>query len=101
MEKKVYMKVAGRDHIYNFVIEKIFIWHRYSCEMGYIRHLKVMIKGKHLIVAHMWWCSPVVGKGTREAEVVNSNSGNGEKYRTRKKSCDLRRERGGKKKIFF
>ena len=46
--KKVYMKVAGRDHIYNFVIEKIFIWHRYSCEMGYIRHLKVMIKGKNI-----------------------------------------------------
>ena len=51
--KKVYMKVAGRDHIYNFVIEKIFIWHRYSCEMGYIRYLKVMTKEKYLIIGHM------------------------------------------------
>ena len=53
-----------------------------------------MIKGKHLIVAHMWWCSPVVGKGTREAEVVGLNPGNAGKNRTRaysrKKSRDLR-----------
>ena len=38
------MKVVGRDQIYNFVVEKIFIWDHYSYEMGYIRHLKVMIK---------------------------------------------------------
>jgi hypothetical protein len=44
------MKVVGREHIYNFVVEKIFIWDRYSCEMGYVRHLKVMIKEKYLIV---------------------------------------------------
>ena len=25
-----------------------------------------MIKQKYLIVGHMWWCSLVVGKGTRE-----------------------------------
>jgi len=45
--KKVYMKVVSRDQIYNFVVEKIFILDRYSCEMGYIRHLKVMIKKSH------------------------------------------------------
>jgi len=64
-----------------------------------------MIKGKYLIVGHMWWYSPVLGKRTREAEVVGSNSGNTGKNRTRaysrKKSRDLRRERGGKNKIFF
>jgi hypothetical protein len=53
-----------------------------------------MIKGKYLIVGHMWWCSPVVGEGTREAEVVGSNPSNAEKNRTcaysRKKSRDLR-----------
>ena len=74
--KIVYKKVVGPDQIYSFIVEKIFIWDRYSYEMGYIRHLKVMIKEKYLIVGHMWWCSPVVGKGTREAEVVGSNSGN-------------------------
>jgi len=47
------MKVVGCDQIYNFVIEKIFIWDRCSCEMGYIRYLKVMIKRKYLIVGHM------------------------------------------------
>ena len=64
-----------------------------------------MIKEKYLIVGDMCWCSPVVGKGTHEAEVVGSNSGNTGKNRTRaysrKKSRDLRRERGGKNKIFF
>jgi len=42
----------------------------------------------------MCWCSPVVGKGTREAEVVGLNPGNAGKNRTRaysrKKSRDLR-----------
>ena len=37
--KIVYMKVVGPDH--------------YSCEMGYIRHLKVMTKEKYLIIGHM------------------------------------------------
>ena len=32
-----------------------------------------MIK-KYFIVGYMWWCTPVVGEGTREAEVVGSNS---------------------------
>ena len=86
------MKVVGRDQIYNFVVEKIFIWDHYSYEMGYIRHLKVMIK-KYLIVGHMWWCSSVVGKGTCEAEIVGSNPGKGRKNRTRtylrKKSRDF------------
>ena len=53
-----------------------------------------MIKGKYLIVSHMWWCSPVVGEGTRETEVVGSSPSNAEKNRTRaysrKKSRDLR-----------
>ena len=56
-----------------------------------------MIKEKYLIVGHMWWCSPVVGKGTREAEVVNSSPGNIGKNRTRaylrKKSRDLEKEK--------
>ena len=56
-----------------------------------------MIKGKYLIVSHMWWCSPIVGEGTREAEVVGSSPSNAEKNRTRayslKKSHNL--------KIFF
>ena len=65
--KNIYMKVVGHDQIYNFVVEKIFIWDRYGCEMSYIRHLNVMIKRKYLIASRMWWCSPVVGKGTREA----------------------------------
>ena len=65
-----------------------------------------MIKEKYLIVGHMWWCSLVVGKGTREAKVVGSNPGNGRKNRKhirakKRGTCDLRRERGGKKKIFF
>ena len=37
--KIVYMKVVGPD--------------RYSCEMGYIRYLKVMTKEKYLIIGHM------------------------------------------------
>ena len=49
-EKNIYMKVVDRDQIYNFVVERIFIWDRYSCEMGYIRYLKVRIKEKYLIV---------------------------------------------------
>ena len=81
--KIVYMKVAGTDQIYSFIVEKIFIWDRYSCEIGYISHLKVMMKGKYLNVGHMWWCSPVVGKGMREAEVVGSNPDNAGKNRTR------------------
>ena len=34
--KIVYMKVVDSYQIYNFVVEKIFIWDRYSCEMGYV-----------------------------------------------------------------
>ena len=83
MEKKVYMKVVGHDQIYNFVVEKIFIWDRYGCEMGYIRYLKVMIKGKYLIVGHMWWCSLVVGNGTRKAKIVGLNPDNAGVNRTR------------------
>ena len=64
-----------------------------------------MIKGKYLIIGHMWWCSLVVGMGIRKVEVVGSNPGNSEKNRTRaysrKKSCDLRHERGGKKNFFI
>ena len=37
--EKIYIKVVGRDQIYNFVVQKIFIWECYSCEIGYIRHL--------------------------------------------------------------
>ena len=102
MEKKVYIKVVGCDQICNFVVEKIFIWDRYSCEMGYIWHLKVMIKEKYLIVGHMWWCSPVVREGTREAKVVGSNPGNGGKI-ARAHIRDLRLDTRArwKKKIFF
>ena len=60
-----------------------------------------MIKWKYLIVGHMWWCSPVVGKGKREAEVVGSNPGNAGKNRTRVYSRKKSHKRGGKKKIFF
>jgi len=101
--KIVYMKVAGPDQIYSFIVEKIFIWDRYSCEMGYIRHLKVMIKEKYLIVDYMWWCSPVVREGTREAKAMVSNPVNGGKNRTREKSRDLRldtRARWEKENIF-
>ena len=53
-----------------------------------------MVKEKYLIVGHMCWCSPVVGKSTREAEVVGLNPSNAGKNRTRaysrKKSRDLR-----------
>ena len=72
-----------------FKFSKIFIWDHYSCEMGYIKFLKVMIKGKYLIVGHMWWRSPVVGKGTREAEVMGSNPANNRENRTRAYSRDL------------
>ena len=52
-----------------------------------------MVKRNYLIAHHMWWCSLVVGKDTREAEVVGSNPSNAEKNRTRaysrKKSRDL------------
>jgi hypothetical protein len=44
-----------------------------------------MIKEKYLIVGHMWWCSPVVSEGTREAEVVGSNPSNAEKIVCAKK----------------
>ena len=77
------MKVVGRDQIYNFVVEKIFIWDRYGCEMSYIRYLKVMIKEKYLIVGHMWWCSLVVGNGMRKAKIVGSNPDNAGINRTR------------------
>ena len=40
-----------------------------------------MIKGKYLIVGHMWWCSLVVGKGTREVDVAGLNPSNGTKNR--------------------
>ena len=53
-----------------------------------------MVKGNYLIAHHMWWCNLVVGKGTRETEVVGSNPSNARKNRTRaysrKKSHDLR-----------
>ena len=52
-----------------------------------------MIKEKYLIVGHMWWCGPVVGEGTHEADVAGSNPSNAGKNRTRaysrKKSLDL------------
>ena len=51
--KIVYMKVVGSDQIYNFVVEFFFILDHYSCEMCYIRHLKVMTKEKYLIIGHM------------------------------------------------
>ena len=38
-----------------------------------------MIQEKYLIIDHMWWCSPVVVKGTREAGVVGSNPSNARK----------------------
>ena len=60
-----------------------------------------MIKGKYLIVGHMWWCSSVVVEGTREAEAVGSNPGNAGKNRTRAYSCKKSRERGGENKITF
>jgi len=46
----------------------------------------------------MWWCSPVVGEGTREAEIVGSNPNNAGKNRA---TCDFRRERGGKNILFL
>jgi len=54
-----------------------------------------MIKEKYLIVGHMFWCSPtspVVGKGTREAEVVGSNPDNAGKNHTR--AYSLKKSRG-------
>ena len=45
-----------------------------------------MVKGNYLIVDHMWWCRLVVGKGTREADVVGSNPSNIGKNRA---TCDL------------
>ena len=59
-----------------------------------------MIKGKYLIIGHMWLCSPMVGEGIREAEVVGSNPSNAGKNRTRAKNHETC-ERAGKKKIFF
>ena len=53
-----------------------------------------MIKEKYLIIGHMWWCSLVVGKGTREAEIMGSNSGNARKNRTR--AYSRKKLRGGK-----
>jgi len=44
-----------------------------------------MIKEKYLIVGHICWCSPVVGKSTREAEVMVSNPSNAGKNRA---TCD-------------
>ena len=56
-----------------------------------------MVKGNYLIADHMWWCSLVVGKGNREAEIVGSNPSNARKNHThaysRKKSRDLRWEK--------
>ena len=63
-----------------------------------------MIREKYLIVGHMWWCSLVVGEGMRGAEVVGSNPDNARKNHTRaysRKKFDMRRQCGGKKKIFF
>ena len=63
-----------------------------------------MTKEKYLIVGHMWWYGPVVGEGTRKAEVVGLNPSNAGKNRTRaysRKKIDMRRQCGGKKKIFF
>jgi len=51
-----------------------------------------MIKEKYLIVGHMCWCSPVVGKGTREAEVVGLNPDNAGKNHTR--AYSLKKLRG-------
>ena len=51
-----------------------------------------MLKGNYLIADHMWWCSLVVGKGTREAEVVGSNPDNAGKNHTRPYS--LKKSRG-------
>ena len=52
-----------------------------------------MVKGNYLIADHMWWCSLVVGKGMREAEIVGSNPSNARKNHTRaysrKNSRDL------------
>ena len=62
-----------------------------------------MIKEKYLIVDYMWWCSPVVREGTREAKAMVSNPVNGGKNRTREKSRDLRldtRARWEKENIF-
>ena len=53
-----------------------------------------MVKGNYLISHHMWWCSLVVGKDTREAEVVGSNPSNAKKYR----ACAYLRK---KRKYFF
>jgi len=54
-----------------------------------------MIKEKYKIVGHMFWCSPtspVVGKGTREAEVVGLNLDNPGKNHTR--AYSLKKSRG-------
>ena len=60
-----------------------------------------MVKENYLIAHHMWCCSPVVGKGTCEAEVLSSNPSKVRKNRTRTYSRKKSPKRGGKKKIFF
>ena len=47
----------------------------------------------------MCWCSPVEAKGTREAEIVNSNPGNGGKNRTR--AYSRKKYLSGYPRIFF
>ena len=54
-----------------------------------------MIK-KYLIIGHMWWCSLVVGKGTREAEIMGSNPGN-----ARKNVCIFAQKITRWEKIYF
>ena len=58
-----------------------------------------MVKEKYLIVGHMCWCRPVVGKGTREAEVVGSNPDNAGKNRTR--AYSRKKSHVGKRKYFL
>ena len=44
MKKMVYKNFLVLDQIYNFVVEKIFIWDRYSHQMGHVRYFKAMLK---------------------------------------------------------
>jgi len=67
MKKMVYKKFLVLDQIYNFVVEKIFIWDRYSHQMGHVRYFKAMLKEKYLISSHMWWCSRDGREGSHEA----------------------------------
>ena len=55
-----------------------------------------MIKEKYLIIGHMWWCSLVVGKGTRKAEIMGSNPSN-----ARKNACIFAQKITRWEKIYF